>query len=407
MWRAIGQAAGAIHANPLRSLLGALAIAVAVATMLIVNVALDGVRRYAELTTARTFGANTFLIAQVASPGRVSRKQLRQQLARNPPVTRRETRWLANYAGDSTLYAANAQTRADVSRGARRAERVPITGTTSTLAQLRDLNIVEGAFFDATSDAVGAQVAVIGADVADALFAGDEALGASVRIAGRRFEIIGVQGRVGTGGTGSVDKYVWIPLRAYERAFGAPSSYQLFAAANPGVSAMTAEDHARTSLRAARLLEPATDDNFDVLTPDAARGFVATLSQRIGAAAGPISFMALLAAIVVVTNTVLVSVTQRTREIGVRRALGARRADVINEVLAESTLLAALGGSAGFAFVAITSMTLSTITPVPLTLSAPVVLAALAAAGFSGVLAGWLPAMRAARIDVISALRTE
>ena len=118
--------------------------------------------------------------------------------------------------------------------------------------------------------------------------------------------------------------------------------------AEPDTRALVAaEDRARATLRARRRLEPGQDDTFDVLTPDAARGFVFRLSERIGLAAGPISAMALLAAIVVVTNTILVSVTERTREIGVRRALGASRRDVMAEVLAESGLLAVAGGAVG------------------------------------------------------------
>ena len=115
-----------------------------------------------------------------------------------------------------------------------------------------------------------------------------------------------------------------MPLRAYERAFGAPRTLQIFAKATgdrPSVDGRGPRPHLVAGAR--RASRPGVADTFDILTPDAARGFVANLSQRIGAAAGPISLMALLAAIVVVTNTVLVSVTQRTREIGVRRALGA------------------------------------------------------------------------------------
>jgi putative ABC transport system permease protein len=129
-------------------------------------------------------------------------------------------------------------------------------------------------------------VAVIGADIADTLFPGAEPLTQAVRIRGRRFTVIGVQARQGSAGAGSLDKYVWIPLRAYERAFGAPRTLQVFAKAAPGRLPVSAEDRARTSLRAKRALRPGVADTFDLLTPDAARGFVANLSQRIGAAAG-------------------------------------------------------------------------------------------------------------------------
>jgi putative ABC transport system permease protein len=403
---ALIQGAFAVKANPLRSVLGGLAIAAAVATIVIVVTALEGVRKYAEATTAKTFGSDTFLIAQVASPGRVSRRELQEQLARNPPIVRSELGFLNRYAQSQVIYAPNAQTRAGLVRGARTLDDAAVTGTSATLADIRDLNLEEGRFFTAAEDRDGAQVAVIGADVVDALFVPESPIGKSIRVAGRRFDVIGVQGRVGNGGAGSVDKYVWIPLRAYERAFGPPRTLQIFAK-SPDGKPTTAEDHAQTSLRAARALRPGTAHTFDVLAPEAARGFVANLSQRVGAAAAPISLMALLAAIVVVTNTVLVSVTQRTREIGVRRALGARRRQIMLEILAESMLLSLGGGVAGVTVAIGLMAAAGTVVPVPLVIAPATVIVALLAAGGAGLAAGWYPAARATRLDVIAALRSE
>jgi putative ABC transport system permease protein len=404
---AVAQAAASLRANALRTGLGALAIAVAVATIVFVVTALDGVARYARITTARSFGAETFLIAQVASPGRVSRKALQEQLQRNPAIRRAELKAIAGLAGDVVQYAPNAQTTAEVSNGGRVYENGAITGTTSELADLRDLAIVRGRFFRKDEDLAGTQVAVIGAAIADALFPGVDPIGKPLRLSGRRFEVIGLQDRLGNSGGASLDRYVWIPLLAYERAFGAPRSLQIFAKTADGLPDDVGQDRARASLRARRGLQPGAADTFDLLTPDGARDFVLSLSQRIGAAAGPISLMALLAAIVVVTNTVLVSVTQRTREIGVRRALGATRRQILSEVLAESSLVALLGGAVGALGASGLLFLLARALGIPLVVDPATVLYSLLASGLSGLAAGWYPARRATRIDVISAIRSE
>ena len=407
LFDAVAQGVTAAASHRLRSALGALAIAAAVATIVVVVAALDGVAAYARTTTARAFGSETFLIAQVASPGRVSRRELQQQLQRNPPIRRTELVALERLAGGVVEYAPNAQTTAKVSAGGRTYENGAVTGTWSTLAGLRDLGIVRGRFFRADEDRSGAAVAVIGADVADTLFPSQDPLGQPIRLAGRRFEVIGLQDRLGNSGGASLDRYVWIPLAAFERAYGAPRSLQIFAKTTTGRPEVDGEDRARVSLRATRRLDPGVDDTFDLLTPDAARGFVLNLSQRIGAAAGPISAMALLAAIVVVTNTVLVSVTTRKREIGIRRALGAGRTQIMQEVLAEAVVVALVGGAVGASIAWGLVALLASALGVPIGVGLTTLVVALSAAGLSGIVAGWYPARRATRLDVITALRAE
>jgi putative ABC transport system permease protein len=321
MWQGVAAAA----AHRLRSSLGALAIAAAVATIVIVVAALDGVAAYARTTTARAFGSETFLIAQVASPGRVSRRELQEQLQRNPAIRRIELTAMERLAGGLVEYAPNAQTTAEVVAGGR-----TLTRTAPSPAPGRRWPICAIWRSCAAGSSGPMKTAPARRSPSSAPTSPRRCIPQTPSAihppGGRRFEIIGLQDRLGNSGGASLDRYVWIPLSAYERAFGSPRSLQIFAKTTAGRPSVDGEDRARISLRASRRLEPGVADTFDLLTPDAARGFVLNLSQRIGAAAGPISAMALLAAIVVVTNTVLVSVTTRTREIGVRRALGASRA---------------------------------------------------------------------------------
>ncbi|MBE3132127.1 MAG: ABC transporter permease, partial [Acidobacteria bacterium] len=314
------QAAASLAVNRLRTFLGGLAIAVAVGTIAVVVEGLDGFARYSRLTSARAFGSDTFVVAQVIA-GNLNRRELAEKRARNPAIRRNDVRFLGRNAAGEVIYAPLTQRPADVTAGGRKYENAAIGGTAAALFQIRDLGIARGRFISRNEEERAAQVAVIGADVADALFPGVDPLGRPIRVGGRGFVVVGVQARQGAAGGGtSLDRNVWMPLQAFERVFGVPDSLQVFARAPNPEQTDQAEGRAIATMRARRQLRPGVADNFDVLTPESARGFVQRIAERVGAAAAPISVMALLAAIVVVTNTTLVSVTQRTREIGVRRA---------------------------------------------------------------------------------------
>ncbi len=403
----LGQAARTAAAHPLRSGLGALAMAVGVATVATVVTALDGVADFARTTTARAFGSDTFVLARIASPGSIGRKELEEKLARNPVLRRSDLRFLERGAGDTILFAGSAQRAAEVTAGGRTFENAAITGTSAALADIRELGLEEGRFLSREDESRAAAVVVIGRDVADALFPGLDPVGRHLRLAGRRFEVVGVQARLGTAAGASQDRYVWMPLTSWERVFGAPETLQVFARARDTTRTTEAEDRTRATMRARRRLRPGVPDTFDILSPTAARGFVANLTERVSAAAFPLSAMALLASIVVVTNTTLVSVTQRTREIGVRRALGATRRQIVREVLLESTLIALVGGTAGLLVVLAASSAVRVGAAVPLTLTPATALLSFGSAAVAGLLSGLYPAQRAARVDIVAAVRAE
>jgi putative ABC transport system permease protein len=406
MGASLREAVATIRAHPLRASLAALAMAAAVATTVIVQTGLSGLARSAREASARAFGSDTFVLAQITASG-LSRRELAERRMRNPALTRADGGFLERVAGDRVVYAASAQRQADVSAGGRRFENAAVTGTQSALFAIRDVGIRHGRALTRDDDVGGTQVVVVGAAIAGELFPAADPLDAIVRIAGRGFRIAGVLATQGNGAAASLDRYVWMPLGAFERLFGAPPTLQIFARASDVSETAEAEDHARISMRARRHLGPAAPDTFDIIRPEASRSFVTAITERLGAAAPPISFMALIAAIVVVTNTTLVSVTERTREIGIRRAVGGTRRRLVAETLAEATVIALAGATIGLAGAATLLSIAAGPLGVELSLNWTTALGSMAAAVLSGIVAGWYPARRAAALDVIHALRQE
>lgn len=402
----IRQAHATVSGNPLRGGLAALAMAVAVATTAVVQTGLDGLAESARQASARAFGSDSFILTRIAT-GTLSRREIAERLQRNPAIRRDDVRFLERESAGLVHYAATSVRSADVVAGGRKFENATVNGTQASLRDIRDVGIARGRFITPEEETASAQVVVVGKLIVDELFPVGDPLGQKVRIAGRAFTIVGIQLPQGTGAGVSLDRYVWMPITAYERAFGTPDSVQVFAKAADDSTTMAAEDRAHASMRARRHLSPGAPDTFDIVTPEASRSFVSRITERIGAAGPPISLMALIAAIVVVTNTTLVSVTQRTREIGVRRALGATRTSIIAETLAEAAIIALAGGALGLGFASLIIKAASVPLGMSLSISWPVALGSLLAAALAGVAAGWYPARRAVSSDVIAALRQD
>ena len=382
-------------------------MAAAIAALAGISTGLEVLESFAARTAARSVGSDVFTVARVGQRGRLGRRELARKLERNVAISRLDARFLDRNDGGLVAYAPSAQKIVDVISVEGKLESTPITGTTVAILKIQEMALAQGRFFQEAESLRAEAVAVIGDEVARACFPSGRAVGAALRIGGRSFRVIGVQEAMGQLGGQSQDRYVWIPLAAFERVFGPAASLQVFAKAQGIGGPERAEDRARAGLRASRRLYPAQEDTFDVTTPDAARSFVATLSRSLGAAALPISLMSLLAAFVVVTNTTLVSVAQRTREIGIRRAVGARKANIGAEVLAESLIVSLLGAIAGLATVSAFTLIAAAALKMPLALAPLTLVRSLLLAVLMGLLSGALPALRAAKADVLTSLRAD
>ena len=396
-----------IWAHKLRTSLTLLGVIVGVASVVMVGAAIQGLGTYATDSTSKVFGTNTFLIAQVANA--VSRSEYFTKLKENRPIRPDDLKYLQSLTGDTMLYSAYNQRVEDIRHEALRAEAASIIGVASVLPEMREINLTEGRFFTEQEERAAQPVAVIGSDVADALFANTYPLGRTVRIQGREFTVVGVQEKEGSPFGRSQDNIAYIPFPVFVKMYGSGQSIAIFGRARPetNLSVARALDVARVALRSRFHARPGHSDRFDSLTPDAMQSFIAQLLAMISAVVVPVTLISLLVGGIVIMNIMLVSVTERTHEIGVRKSMGARQTDIRRQFLIEAVILAGLGGAIGVALGASFTMLLAKIADLTLTITVQYVGLGLAVSGIVGVVSGWYPAVRASRLNPVDALRAE
>jgi putative ABC transport system permease protein len=219
--------------------------------------------------------------------------------------------------------------------------------------------------------------------------------------------VIGVQERLGSAFGRDLDNSIYIPISAFDRMYGPGNGFALFGRPKPGsgLDLVGALDETRVALRIRFHAQPGQVDNFDTLTPDAIRGFIDQVLGMIAAVVVPVTCISLVVGGIVIMNIMLVSVTERTREIGVRKALGARHRDVMLQILIEAVTLSSLGGALGSRWEGWSPPCLHASSKSPCT--AGYVALALVVSSVVGVVSGWYPASRAARLEPVVALRAE
>jgi len=398
-----------IRAHKLRSFLTLLGVIIGVASVILVGSAIEGLGAYAEQSTAKAFGSESFMVAQIAATGRLSRRELFDKLKRNKPIRTADARFVESLAGDKVLFSPYRQHLSDVKRENLICEDSTIIGVGSDMAGIRDIGVVDGRFFTEQEERSRDYVAVIGDTVRTTLFPGGSPLGQIIRIEGVEFTVIGVQERLGSAFGRDQDNSMYIPITAFDRLYGPGAGFALFGRPKPGsgLDLNGALDETRVVLRTRFHARPGQPDNFDVLTPDAIRGFIDQVLGMIAAVVVPVTCISLVVGGIVIMNIMLVSVTERTREIGIRKAIGARRGDILMQILIEAVTLAAVGGALGVATGAAVTAILGRAFELSLRVTAGYVLLSLAVSTVVGVVSGWYPAARAARMDPVVALRAE
>ena len=403
-------AVAAIWAHKLRSALTLLGMIVGVTAFVTVVSLIQGFNVYIDEKIAG-IGAKSFSV-QRFNPFEDFKDTdtIAAAQRRNKDLTLEDYEYLKERATLVAKLGAKARgTPSEIKRGDQVLEDVIVIGATANTADIDNRNINNGRFF-ADSEADGAaRVAYIGADIATKLFPAGNPIGGEISIRGLPYRVLGVEAVKGTVFGIPQDNFIVIPLKTYALDFGPLVRHRSLYFTGTSKTDETFNDaveEVRFLLRARRHLATNAKDNFGIVTPDAITGLRDRLFGTIFLVAIAVPGIALIVGAIVIMNIMLVSVTKRTKEIGLRKSLGARKADILKQFLVEAVTMATIGGAIGIILAWIVGKVVTAMI-FPTYLSLFAVLGALAASGGVGILSGIVPAWKAARLDPIEALRAD
>ena len=404
LWESVKLALSSIWANKLRSLLTLLGNIVAVSSIIAVVALIQGVNSAVTEAVVSDLGADSFTIARV---GIVTNDEDMDRARNNPRITRDEAEAIARFSPYIQAVMAQAQQQTRVAYGDEELESVQVQGVTDAYAQFSTFDAERGRMMSFIEVQRNRQVALLGWQVADRLFHGVDPLDKSIRIAGVSFRVVGVSAKKGAAFGNSLDEFVVIPLGAYQKLFGSRQSLQLLVRPRDPALVDLAKDDARVALRVKRRLAPSAVDNFGIVSSDSVLGIYRQATTGIFAVLVGVVALSLVVGGIVIMNIMLMVVSERTREIGLRKALGAKRRDIMSQVLTESITLSMVGGALGIALGAVVSLGLAAATPLPAVVAPWSIGLGVGITALVGLFFGWYPARRAALLDPIEALRRE
>ena len=404
-------ALGQIRANKLRSFFTLLGIIVSVTFLVAVVAIIQGMNAYVKENIADAMiGANSFQVRRTPiNIARFTDDEWREQQKR-PKVGPREADAVMEALPDAqavSLQSGWPTPQADIIWGNRTLGDVLMFGVTAPYQVVQDYRIASGRPLTSLDVTERRAVIVIGAQVAEDLFAGAEPVGHEVRIMGERFTVIGVNQRKGRVLGQSFDGFVLMPITRFEMMYGRRNTTTVSVKVATATQVAPAMARAEEALRVAHRLRPGEANDFTIETSDALVDFWKTLTRVLFAVVPAVVGIGIVVGGIVIMNIMLMSVSERTHEIGVRKAVGARSRDIERQFLAEAVTLALLGGVIGVAWGWGLATLVSTFSPLPARVTGWSIGVAMTLGAGVGILFGVYPARRAARLDPVSALRAE
>ncbi|MFN0124077.1 MAG: ABC transporter permease [Blastocatellia bacterium] len=401
---ALKLAVQSIFSHKLRAFLTLIGIIIGVASVVVVGAAISGFNNYVLTSVGKMLGINHFMIARIAFSGRMTDDMWERMNKRNKILYLSDYEYLKERCGSCSEVGAGVGSSAKLEHKGLEIFGTRVSGVTANMGEIENKDLAEGRFISPNEEKSSAMVTVIGWDIREKFFNGENPLGRELKVNGLPLTIVGVEARKGSMFGSSMDNQLYIPISTFGRMYGRRQSVQLHGKAMDPAQFNLAMEEARMIMRNRHKLTGESEDDFGLVNTNDIKGQVDQFTGAIAMVVTPITLLSLLVGGIVVMNIMLVSVTERTFEIGLRKAIGARRSQIMLQFLIESTLLSAVGGSLGLLLAMVIAQGVSVALAFPMVITMGYILLSLSVSGGIGMIAGIYPAWKASRLDPIIAL---
>jgi putative ABC transport system permease protein len=402
---ALALALQSLWANKLRSVLTLLGVVIGVASVIAVVTLVNGANMFVQKKFS-SYGADVFTVTR--APSFSTNPDDYQKYAKRKIISFSDFQYVQQNCRHCLGMGGQQASTGKLVHGTQAITDAQIRGYTWQMPQLQNLDITAGRGLTETDDEHASHVAIIGTDVEDNLFPGTDPIGQELRVDGTPYTVVGVVEKQGSTFGQSQDNWVGVPIESYMKDYGTQKTVTIYIKApSAGPQLESTADEVRVLMRASRHDAPGAPGSFELDTNNTLVGFMSTLTNSFGLVLGAIALISLVVGGIVIMNIMLVSVTERTREIGIRKALGARRQDILLQFLIESAVMAGVGGAFGVLLGVAVAQVVTLLAGFPSAVALWSVFAGLLMATATGIFFGVYPARKAAELDPIVALRAD
>ena len=392
-----------ILAHKLRAFLTLIGIIIGVAAVVVVGASVSGLNTYVTERVAKLLGANHFMIARMAFSGHMSDDEYERRNRRNKRLNWDDYEWVREHCASCSEVGVELGSQVDLKQDGIEFPGAIVFGVTSNMSEIEDKTMSDGRFISPDEVQRSALVCVLGSDIKDKFFANMDAIGKSLKVRGLPMRIVGVEEKRGAFFGDSLDRQIYIPATTHLQIFGR-NGLQIHGKAGNRENFQPTIEDARLQMRNKHRLKGNEEDDFGLVNVEELNNQIDQFTGSIAAVVVPITLITLIVGGIVVMNIMLVSVTERTFEIGLRKAVGATRKQILMQFLIESGMLCAFGGVIGLLVAYGVVKLITALAGITMTVTIGYILLALIVSSVIGMIAGIYPAFKAARLDPIIAL---